>query len=96
MKLESRKYVLSLDPNVRPMVIKDWSKFRQRFQNWLNYVDILRLSEVDFLWLYPGKEINTLLLEWFNAGLSLVILTRGQDGAQAFLPNSTQVFAPAQ
>jgi len=96
MKRESRKRVLTLDPNVRPIVISDWDAYRKRFEDWLRYVDILRLSEADLAWLYPEDQIETLLPNWFQSGLSLVIITRGVKGANAYLPNGMNVFVPAQ
>ncbi|HUV15155.1 MAG TPA: carbohydrate kinase [Pelolinea sp.] len=95
MKRESRKKVLTLDPNVRPALISDVENYRLRFSRWVSLVDILRLSQVDFAYLYPGKDIIELLPEWFNAGLSLIILTQGENGSSAYLPNGTQVFVPA-
>ncbi len=95
MKRESRKRVLTLDPNVRPIVISDWDAYREHFENWLNYVDILRLSEVDLGWLYPEDKIETLLSNWFQSGVSLIIITRGVKGANAYLPNGMNVFVPA-
>lgn len=95
MQRESRKRILSLDPNVRPALIKEPETYRQRFSGWLTLVDILRLSQVDFAYLYPGMNIVDLLPKWFSAGLSLVILTQGEDGSSAYLPDGRQVFVPA-
>ena len=91
MMRESRKKVLSLDPNVRPGLIADQTQFRQRFEKWLAAVDILRLSQVDFSYLYPQTHIEQLLPGWFDLGLSLVILTRGEEGAIGFLPDGKKV-----
>ena len=95
MKRESRRRVLTLDPNVRPALISNAEIYRQRFSEWVSLVDILRLSQVDMEYLYPDKSIEDLLPEWFGAGLSLIILTRGEEGSSGYLPNGTQVFAPA-
>ena len=95
MQRESGKRVISLDPNVRPIVITDWDAYKQRFLKWLSQVDILRLSQVDLDWLYPGQDIADLLPGWFELGLSLVILTQGETGATAFTANGSQVFVPA-
>jgi fructokinase len=95
MERESRKRVITLDPNVRPIVIDDWDAYRQRFLKWLSLVDVLRLSQVDLDWLYPGKSIEELLPGWFEAGLSLVVLTQGEKGASAYTPGGEKVFVPA-
>lgn len=91
MQRESRRKILTLDPNVRPGLIDDRDAYQARFTNWVSLVDILRLSEVDFDYLYPGKQVEDLLPEWFDIGLSLVILTLGEKGAVGFLPDGTRV-----
>ena len=96
MKRESRRRVLTLDPNVRPAVVSNAERYRQRFTEWVSLVDILRLSQVDMEYLYPDKSIEELLLEWFDAGVGLVILTQGVNGSHGYLPNGINVFVPAK
>ena len=96
MKRESRRRVLTLDPNVRPAVISNVKKYRQRFSDWVSLVDILRLSQVDMEYLYPEKSIEELLPEWFGVGIGLVILTQGVKGSYGYLPNGINVFVPAK
>jgi len=95
MQREKRKRIITLDPNVRPIVIADWDAYCSRFKDWLSCVDILRLSEVDFELLYPGDKIENLLPNWFDLGVRLVVLTRGGDGADGYLPDGTMVSVPA-
>lgn len=94
MQREKRQRIISLDPNVRPIVISDWDVYRRRFERWLSCVDILRLSEADLNLLYPEGDIDTLLPHWFDLGVSLIILTRGADGATGYLPDGTIASAP--
>jgi len=96
MKRESRRRLLTLDPNVRPALIPDKDAYRQRFIGWIALVDILRLSAADLEFLYPHQEIETLLPQWFASGLSLVILTRGAEGVSGYTANGIEVFVPAQ
>lgn len=95
MQRESRQRVLTLDPNVRPILISDWNAYQKRFEQWLEWVDILRLSQADLDLLYPETPIDALLPQWFEAGLRLVILTNGMEGSSAFLPDGTRVSVPA-
>ena len=96
MKRESRRRVLTLDPNVRPAVVSNAEIYRQKFSKWVALVDILRLSQVDMEYLYPDKSIEELLPEWFGAGVGLIILTQGVKGSRGYLPNGINVFVPAQ
>ena len=87
MQRESGRRVISLDPNVRPGVIDDREAYRRRFERWLGRVDILRLSTVDFDFLYPGQPLEPIIARWFEMGLSLCIVTKGADGAQGITAN---------
>lgn len=84
MQRESRRRVLSLDPNVRPTLVADQEPFRERFERWVGLVDILRLSTVDFAYLYPGQSVETVMPGWFEQGLTLCIVTKGAEGAEGF------------
>ena len=96
MQREKRHRVITLDPNVRPIVIADWDAYRKRFERWLTCVDILRMSHADLSLLYPQNTLENLLPHWFNLGVSLVILTNGAEGAVGYLPDGTIVSVPAQ
>jgi len=96
MKRESRRRVLTLDPNVRPALVSNAEIYRQRFSKWVSLVDILRLSQVDMEYLYPDKSIEELLPEWFGTGVGLIILTQGVKGSRGYLSNGINVFVPAQ
>jgi fructokinase len=91
MLRESGTRVISLDPNVRPALVTDRNAYRRRFQKWVSATDILRLSEVDFAYLYPDARFTQVLADWFESGLSLAILTRGAKGAVGYLPDGLQV-----
>jgi fructokinase len=82
MQCESGRRVISLDPNVRPGLIADREAYRQRFERWAGWVDIVRLSTVDFDFLYPGQPLEPVIARWFELGLSLCIVTKGADGAE--------------
>lgn len=92
MQRESHHRILTLDPNVRPIVIQDWNAYRDRFERWLSFIDVLRLSEADMAYLYPNKKINSLLPLWFEAGVELIVLTQGAEGASAYSQSGTKAF----
>ena len=96
MRRESRKRIITLDPNVRPGLINDRHTYLQRFQSWLEHVDILRLSTADLDWMYPAVEWQSMLSAWFEAGISLIIVTQGAQGASACTPTGKPVFVPAE
>ena len=81
MQRESGQRIISLDPNVRPGLIANRDAYRARFEKWVGLVDILRLSLVDFDFMYPGQPLEPIIASWFDLGLSLCIVTKGAKGA---------------
>lgn len=96
MHREKDQRIITLDPNVRPIVIRNWEAYRTRFESWLPCVDILRLSEVDLELLYPNVGLQELLPNWFEQGVKLMILTRGINGSIACLPDGVKVIVPSK
>ena len=92
MAREQGNRVISLDPNVRPNLIPDREVYRQRFENWLSSVDLLKLSLADREWIYPKLGLDECLKCWFDRGVSLVIQTRGGEGAEAFTSDGENAF----
>lgn len=76
--------IVSLDPNCRPTIIKDIGSYRARIASLAALADIVRMSEEDFDYLYPGGSVEDHARGWLDGGASLVILTRGGKGATAF------------
>jgi fructokinase len=86
MRAEAGRRVISLDPNVRPVLIKDREAYLHRFEGWLPLVDIVKLSAEDLSWLYPDRPHDKVVAGWHAAGVLLVIVTHGEEGASASTP----------
>ena len=89
MRREAGRRVLSLDPNVRPGLIRDRAAYRRRFESWVTLVDILKVSRVDLAWLYPDRSPLDAARALFAAGPSLVVVTRGAAGAVGITATGT-------
>jgi fructokinase len=82
---EAAGCVIMLDPNIRPDFIKDTSRYRDRLDGMIAQADIVKVSDEDLNWIRPGPEsLPDKLAMLRAAGPSVVILTRGVDGATAF------------
>jgi len=92
MLRESTKRFISLDPNIRPDFISDTLAFQKRFDNWLDHVDLLKLSDADLEWLYPNSNINDAVSHILSKKVQAVFLTMGEKGAWAYTKNH-QIFA---
>ncbi|TDH60586.1 carbohydrate kinase [Dankookia rubra] len=82
---EGPRRVVSLDPNLRPMLVGGIDRWRARFDRFLRTAAIVKLSEEDLHAAYGmGADPAEHAARWQAAGVGLVVLTRGAAGATAF------------
>jgi fructokinase len=79
------------DPNVRPSIEGDKDKYRKSVERWIDVASIVKLSEEDLDWLYGDESV---VKTWFDRGVSLVVVTRGEKGLSA-LGRDFRVDVPA-
>jgi fructokinase len=75
---------VSFDPNCRPTLVHDKSDYVRRMQQFEACADIVRLSDEDFAYLHSGDDYDTKAKALLESGTSLVIVTRGLNGARAW------------
>ncbi len=92
---ERGRRVLVLDPNVRPRLARSEADLRARLDRWLGLVDVVKVSADDLAWLSPGEPVEQVARRWREAGPSLVVVTRGEDGVHALGPSGA-VDLPAE
>jgi fructokinase len=80
---ESKRRLVSFDPNVRPGLIPDKAGYLEKFERWVSQSAIVKLSSDDLEWLFPGKSEAECVDRLLSLGASLVALTRGSEGALA-------------
>ncbi|MEV4758506.1 carbohydrate kinase [Micromonospora sp. NPDC049559] len=78
-----RGMVISLDPNVRPGLIGTPEQARARVERLVRHAHVVRASDEDVAWLYPGEPVGDVLQRWRDLGAALAIVTLGPDGAVA-------------
>jgi fructokinase len=71
------------DPNIRPAVLPDRKKYLQAVEKWVGISTVVKVSEADLLWLYPGWEPLLVAQDWGNDGVALVVITKGALGIAA-------------
>ncbi len=82
---EHARAFISYDPNVRLNVEPSLSRWRETLDWMAARAHLLKISDEDLGLLYPGQPAATLAARWLAAGVRLVVLTRGADGAEAFV-----------
>jgi fructokinase len=75
---------ISFDPNCRPNLISDKRRYVDQMDAFAAAADIVRMSDVDFEFLYGGSDHAGRAKSLLDAGASLVVVTRGINGAQAW------------
>ncbi|MCT4610128.1 MAG: carbohydrate kinase [Pelagimonas sp.] len=89
--------LVMIDPNIRPSFIRDASAFRARLDRMIGQCDILKISDEDLDWLVPGNEaLEEKMARIQSLGPSVVILTKGAQGAEALLADGSRHHRPAQ
>jgi fructokinase len=75
---------ISFDPNCRPNLVKHKARYVERMHAFAALADIVRMSDADFEFLYSGDNYAGGAKSLIKAGASLVVVTRGIRGAQAW------------
>jgi fructokinase len=75
---------VSFDPNCRPNLVKDKARYVDQMDAFAAAADIVRMSDVDFEYLYGGRDQGEKAKSLVAAGAGLVVVTRGVRGAQAW------------
>ena len=76
--------LISYDPNVRPQLQPDVGVARRRIERALGLAHLVKTSDEDLAWLYPGADPDEVAPRWLESGPAVVVITRGGDGATAY------------
>jgi fructokinase len=92
-----RSVTVSFDPNCRPNLVTDKPRYVERMAAFAAAAHIVRMSDVDYDYLYGDGDPAHRAADWLAEGASLVVITRGADGAEAWhgTAGSVAVAAPA-
>jgi fructokinase len=90
---EHARSVIAYDPNLRLNVEPDIQRWRDTLAWMLPRTHLLKVSDEDLGLLCPGADIGKLAAQWLAAGVALVVVTRGAQGATAWAA-SGHVAAP--
>ena len=75
---------ISYDPNVRPALMGDHDAAVARVEACVAHSDLVKASDEDLSWLYPGEAPESVARRWATGGgAALVLVTRGGEGALA-------------
>ena len=72
------------DPNIRPSVMGDRDLYEAAVEKWAALSSVIKVSDDDMAWLYPGQKYEDVAQRWLNDGAALVVVTRGSNGIIGF------------
>jgi fructokinase len=79
---------ISYDPNARPAIMGTPADVIGRVEALVALSDVVKASDEDLEWLYPGVLVADALRRWVDLGPALAVCTRGPLGAYAVLRNA--------
>ncbi|WP_019634412.1 carbohydrate kinase family protein [Actinomadura atramentaria] len=71
------------DPNVRPPLLGARDAERARVERQVALSAVVKASDEDVAWLYPGEDALAVARRWRGLGPALVVVTRGPRGCVA-------------
>jgi fructokinase len=77
------RVTISYDPNVRPALLGSPEEGRASVEHLVELSDVVKVSDEDLRWLYPGRRDEDVAREWLATGPALVVVTRGAHGVVA-------------
>jgi fructokinase len=86
--------LVTYDPNIRPRLQPDAVKARGQVEHALALTHLAKTSDEDLAWLYPGEDVDKIASSWLGLGPTVVVVTRGSDGAQAYTDAGSIVAPP--
>jgi len=85
MRAQTDSCITMIDPNIRPAFIDDESAYRARLHDMIGISDIMKVSSEDLDWLVPEMGTIADKLAKLVHDDKLVFVTKGSDGADAYL-----------
>ncbi|MFB7893587.1 carbohydrate kinase [Microbacterium sp. NPDC056044] len=79
---------VTLDPNIRPALIGEHRDALTTFEEIATRAAIVKLSDEDARWLYPGHDSDAIAQRLTGLGAEAVIFTLGADGAIGYAGQS--------
>ncbi|WP_033333793.1 MULTISPECIES: carbohydrate kinase family protein [Streptomyces] len=86
---------VSYDPNVRPALMGERAEALRRVERCVALSDLVKASDEDLAWLYPGERPEAVAERWLSLGPSVVAVTLGAEGAFARTAEGGRAQAPA-
>lgn len=82
---------ISFDPNCRPNLVRDSPAYLARVAEFAASADLIKMSDVDFAYLHGEEPYQQRASALLGQGASLVVITRGNNGAIGWHARAGQI-----
>lgn len=89
-----KQCVITYDPNIRPSLLGSQAEAKAIFEELVALTNVVKLSDEDAHWLYPGKTLEETGEHILRLGTGLTVITKGAEGALFTSPAAT-IMSPA-
>ena len=80
--------LISIDPNIRASLIVNKKNYLKRFNQFLKFADIIKLSDEDFRYLKNKNSPNKIIPNWIKKhNILFIIYTMGEKGSILYTSN---------
>lgn len=86
--------LVTYDPNIRPALLGSHNEAKSIFEDLVPLTDVVKLSDDDALWLYPGTRLEDTAARILGLGAKLAVITTGSSGSLLATP-TTRLSIPA-
>ncbi|PRB40586.1 carbohydrate kinase [Arthrobacter sp. MYb23] len=83
-----QRCVVTYDPNVRPALLGSQTEAKTIFEDLIPLIEVVKLSDEDARWLYPGWSLEDTSQRILDLGAGLVVVTKGSEGSMLSTPGS--------
>ncbi|WP_427129957.1 carbohydrate kinase family protein [Pseudarthrobacter sp. S9] len=89
-----RECMVTYDPNIRPALLGSHAEAKSTFEELVHLTDVVKLSDEDAQWLYPGKQLEDTAARVLELGAALAVITKGSEGS-LLSTTATQILVPS-
>lgn len=87
---------VSYDPNMRPTIMGSADAVLPRVEELVALCDVVKCSDDDIEWLYPGESPSQVMARWAGLGAALTVVTLGAHGVAWRAGSGDEDSAPAR
>jgi len=92
-KKQRDQAIVFYDLNARPSIAKDPELYRSIVAEWARVAHVMKGSDADIAWAYPGLSMQEVATLWLNEGATLAVFTKGMHGSEAYMRNNIHASA---